>query len=34
MDLAYVDKLAKENNGVEYLLVRLHMFDGTVKGRE
>ena len=22
MDLAYVDKLAKENNGVKYLLVR------------
>ena len=28
MDLAYVDKLAKENNGVKFLLVRQHLFDG------
>ena len=30
MDLAYVDKLAKENNGVKYLLVRQDLFDRTV----
>ena len=30
MDLAYVDKLAKDNNGVEYLLVRQDLFDRTV----
>ena len=30
MDLAYVDKLAKNNNGVEYLLVRQDLFDRTV----
>ena len=30
MDLAYVDKLAKENNGVKYLLVRQYLFDRTV----
>ena len=29
MDLAYVDKLAKENNGVKYLLVRQDLFDIT-----
>ena len=29
MDLAYVDKLAKENNGVNYLLVRQDLFDRT-----
>ena len=36
MDLAYVDKLAKENNGVKYLLVRQDLFDRTVnaKGRK
>ena len=36
MDLAYVDKLAKENNGVKYLLVRQDFFDRTVnaKGNE
>ena len=35
MDLAYVDKLAKENNGVKYLLVRQDLFDRIVnaKGR-
>ena len=30
MDLAYVDKLAKNNNGVKYLLVRQDLFDRTV----
>ena len=30
MDLAYVDKLAKEYNGVKYLLVRQDLFDRTV----
>ena len=30
MDLAYVDKLAKENNGVKSLLVRQDLFDRTV----
>ena len=30
MDLAYVGKLAKENNGVKYLLVRQDLFDRTV----
>ena len=30
MDLAYVDKLAKENNGIKYLLVRQNLFDRTV----
>ena len=30
MDLAYVDKLAEENNGVKYLLVRQDLFDRTV----
>ena len=36
MDLAYLDKLAKENNGVKYLLVRQDLFDRTVnaKGRK
>ena len=29
MDLAYVDKLAKDNNGVKYLLVRQDLFDRT-----
>ena len=33
MDLAYVDKLAKEYNGVKYLLVREDLFDRTVKAR-
>ena len=33
MDLAYVDKLAKENNGVKYLLVRLDLFDRTVNAK-
>ena len=36
MNLAYVDKLAKYNNGVKYLLVRQDLFDRTVdaKGME
>ena len=36
MDLAYVDKLAKDINGVKYLLVRQDLFNRTVvaKGRK
>ena len=30
MDLAYVDKLAKANNSVKYLLVRQDLLDRTV----
>ena len=30
MDLAYVDKVAKDNNGVKCLLVRQYLFDRTV----
>ena len=33
MDLAYVDKLAKENDGVKYLLVRQDLFDRTVNAK-
>ena len=33
MDLAYVDKLAKENNGVKYFLVRQDLFDRTVNAK-
>ena len=33
MGLAYVDKLAKENNGVKYLLVRQDLFDRTVNAK-
>ena len=33
MDFVYVDKLAKENNGVKYLLVRQDLFDGTVSAK-
>ena len=33
MDLAYVDKLAKETNGVKYLLVRQDLFDRTVNAK-
>ena len=33
MDLAYVDKLAKKNNGVKYLLVRQELFDRTVNAK-
>ena len=34
MDLAYVDKLAKNNNRVEYLLVRLDVFRRSVAAKE
>ena len=33
MDLAYVDKLAKDNNGVKYLLVRRDLFHRTVDAK-
>ena len=33
MDLAYVDKLAKDNKGVKYLLVRQVLFDRTVDAK-
>ena len=33
LDLADVDKLAKENNGVKHLLVRQDLFDRTVNAR-
>ena len=33
IDLAYVDKLAKENNGVKYLLVRQDLFDRSVNAK-
>ena len=33
MDLAYVDKLAKENNSVKYLLVRQDLFDRTINAK-
>ena len=33
MDFAYVDNLAKENNGVKYLLVRQDLFDRTVNAK-
>ena len=33
MDLAYVDKVAKENNGVKYLLVHQNFFDRTVNAK-
>ena len=33
LDLAFVDKLASENNGVKYLLVRQDIFDRTVDAR-
>ena len=33
MDLAYVDKLAKENNGAKYLQVRQDLFDRTVNAK-
>ena len=32
-ELAYVDKLAKDNNGVKYLLVRQDLFDRTVDAK-
>ena len=33
MDRAYVDKLAKQSNGVKYLLVRQDLFDRTVNAK-
>ena len=33
MDLAYVDKLANDKNGVKYLLVRQDLFDRTVDAK-
>ena len=33
IDLAYVDKSAKENNGVKYLLIRQDLFDRTVNAK-
>ena len=33
MDLAYVDKLADNNNGKTYLLVRQDLFDRTVDAK-
>ena len=33
MDLAYVDKLTNDNNGVKYLLVRQDLFDRTVDAK-
>ena len=33
MDPTYVDALAKENNGVKYLLVRQDLFDRTVNAK-
>ena len=34
MHLAFVDKSAKDNNGVKYLLVRQDMFDRTVDAKK
>ena len=33
MDFAYADKLAKEKDGVKYLLVRQELFDRTVNAK-
>ena len=33
LDLGYVDKLAKDNNCVKFLLVRQHLFDRTVDAK-
>ena len=33
LDLAYVDKSAKDNNGVKYLVVRQDLFDRTVDAK-
>ena len=33
MELAYVDKLAKDDDSGKYLLVRLDLFDGTVDAK-
>ena len=32
-DLVYLDKLAKDNNGVKYLLVRQDLFERTVDAK-
>ena len=32
-DIAYVDKVANDNNGVEYLVVRQDRFDRTVDAK-
>ena len=34
MDVAYVDKLAKDNKRVKYLLVRQELFDRIVDAKE
>ena len=34
MDLAYVDKLANDNNGVNYLPVRQDLFGRTVEAKK
>ena len=34
IDLAYIDKLAKDNNGVKYLLVRQDLFDRTADAKK
>ena len=33
MDFANVDKMAKENNGVKYLIVRQGLFDRAVNDK-
>ena len=33
MELAYVDKIAKDNNGLNYLLLRQDLFDRTVNAK-
>ena len=33
MDVGYIDKLAKGNNGVKFLLVRQDLFDRTVDAK-
>ena len=33
MDLAYVDKLAKDDNGEKHILVRQELFDRTVDAK-
>ena len=33
MDPAYIDKLAKHDNGLKYLLVRRDLFDKTVEAK-
>ena len=33
MNVAFVDELVKDNNGVKYRLVRHHMFDRTVDAK-